>query len=123
MLDIKFLRNNPEIVKENIKKKFQDSKLPLVDEVIALDKEYRESKTRADYLRSQRNAISKQIGGFMAKGMKAEAEEAKAQVTSMAKEMAELEEKEVVLEAQIKERMMVIPNIIDPTVPIGKDDS
>ena len=123
MLDIKFLRNNPEIVKENIKKKFQDSKLPLVDEVIALDKEYRESKTRADYLRSQRNAISKQIGGFMAKGMKAEAEEAKAQVTSMAKEMAELEEKEVVFEAQIKERMMVIPNIIDPTVPIGKDDS
>ena len=123
MLDIKFLRNNPEIVKENIKKKFQDSKLPLVDEVIALDKEYRESKTRADYLRSQRNAISKQIGGFMAKGMKAEAQEAKAQVTSMAKEMAELEEKEVVLEAQIKERMMVIPNIIDPTVPIGKDDS
>ena len=123
MLDIKFLRNNPEIVKENIKKKFQDSKLPLVDEVIALDKEYRESKTRADYLRSQRNAISKQIGGFMAKGMKAEAEEAKAQVTSMAKEMAELEEKEVVLEAQIKERMMVIPNIIDPTVPIGNDDS
>ena len=123
MLDIKFLRNNPEIVKENIKKKFQDSKLPLVDEVIALDKEYRESKTRADYLRSQRNAISKQIGGFMAKGMKAEAEEAKAQVTSMAKEMAELEKKEVVLEAQIKERMMVIPNIIDPTVPIGKDDS
>ncbi len=123
MLDIKFLRNNPEIVKENIKKKFQDSKLPLVDEVIALDKEYRESKTRADYLRSQRNAISKQIGGFMAKGMKAEAEEAKAQVTSMAKEMAELEEKEVVLEAQIKERMMVIPNIIDPSVPIGKDDS
>ena len=123
MLDIKFLRNNPEIVKENIKKKFQDSKLPLVDEVIALDKEYRESKTRADYLRSQRNAISKQIGGFMAKGMKAEAEEAKAQVTSMAKEMAELEEKELVLEAQIKERMMVIPNIIDPSVPIGKDDS
>ena len=123
MLDIKFLRNNPEIVKENIKKKFQDSKLPLVDEVIALDKEYRESKTRADYLRSQRNAISKQIGGFMAKGMKAEAEEAKTQVTAMAKEMAELEEKEVVLEAQIKERMMVIPNIIDPTVPIGKDDS
>mgnify|MGYP002514907924 CR=1 FL=1 len=123
MLDIKFLRANPEIVKENIKKKFQDEKLVLVDEVIELDKEFRESKTRADYLRSQRNAISKQIGGFMAKGMKAEAEEAKAQVTSMAKEMAELEEKEVVLEAQIKERMMVIPNIIDPTVPIGKDDS
>jgi len=123
MLDIKFLRNNPEIVKENIKKKFQDEKLVLVDEVIALDKEFREAKTRADYLRSQRNAISKQIGGFMAKGMKAEAEEAKAQVTSMAKEMAELEVKEAELEVQIKERMMVIPNIIDPTVPIGKDDS
>ena len=123
MLDIKFLRANPEIVKENIKKKFQDSKLPLVDEVIELDKEFRECKTRADYLRSQRNAISKQIGGFMAKGMKAEAEEAKKQVTSMAQEMADLEVKEEQLEAQIKERMLVIPNIIDPTVPIGKDDS
>ena len=123
MLDIKFLRNNPEIVKENIKKKFQDEKLVLVDEVIELDKEFRECKTRADYLRSQRNSISKQIGGFMAKGMKAEAEEAKAQVTSMAKEMADLEAKEEQLEAQIKERMLVIPNIIDPSVPIGKDDS
>ena len=123
MLDIKFLRANPEIVKENIKKKFQDEKLVLVDEVIELDKEFRECKTRADYLRSQRNAISKQIGGFMAKGMKAEAEEAKKQVTSMAQEMADLEVKEEQLEAQIKERMLVIPNIIDPTVPIGKDDS
>ena len=123
MLDIKFLRANPEIVKENIKNKFQDEKLVLVDEVIELDKEFRECKTRADYLRSQRNAISKQIGGFMAKGMKAEAEEAKKQVTSMAQEMADLEVKEEQLEAQIKERMLVIPNIIDPTVPIGKDDS
>ncbi len=123
MLDIKFLRANPEIVKENIKKKFQDEKLVLVDEVIALDKEFRESKTRADYLRSQRNAISKQIGGMMAKGLKEEAEEAKKQVTAMAQEMAELEAKEEKLEAEIKERMMVIPNIIDPSVPIGKDDS
>ncbi len=123
MLDIKFLRTNPEIVKENIKKKFQDEKLVLVDEVIALDKEFRESKTRADYLRSQRNAISKQIGGFMAKGMKEEAEEAKKQVTAMAQEMAELEAKEEQLEAEIKQRMLVIPNIIDPSVPIGKDDS
>ena len=123
MLDIKFLRANPEIVKENIKKKFQDEKLVLVDEVIELDKEFRESKTRADYLRSQRNAISKQIGGMMAKGLKEEAEEAKKQVTAMAQEMAELEAKEEKLEAEIKERMMVIPNIIDPTVPIGKDDS
>ncbi len=123
MLDIKFLRANPEIVKENIKKKFQDEKLVLVDEVIELDKEFRESKTRADYLRSQRNAISKQIGGFMAKGMKEEAEEAKKQVTAMAQEMAELEAKEEKLEEEIKQRMLVIPNIIDPTVPIGKDDS
>ncbi len=123
MLDIKFLRTNPEIVKENIKKKFQDEKLVLVDEVIALDKEFRESKTRADYLRSQRNSISKQIGGFMAKGMKEEAEESKKQVTAMAQEMAELEAKEVQLEEEIKQRMLVIPNIIDPTVPIGKDDS
>ena len=123
MLDIKFVRTNPEIVKENIRKKFQDEKLPLVDEVIQLDKEYREAKTRCDYLRSQRNSISKQIGGFMAKGMKAEAEEAKAQVTSMAKELEELEQKETVLEGEIKKRMMVIPNIIDPSVPIGKDDS
>ena len=108
MLDIKFLRANPEIVKENIKKKFQDEKLVLVDEVIELDKEFRESKTRADYLRSQRNAISKQIGGMMAKGLKEEAEEAKKQVTAMAQEMAELEAKEEKLEAEIKERMMVI---------------
>ncbi len=123
MLDIKFVRANPEIVKENIKKKFQDEKLPLVDEVIQLDQEYREAKTRCDYLRSQRNSISKQIGGFMAKGQKDEAEKAKAQVGAMAQELAELEEKEGVLEGEIKKRMMVIPNIIDESVPIGKDDS
>ena len=123
MLDIKFLRANPDAVKENIKKKFQDEKLVLVDEVIELDKEYREAKSRADYLRSQRNSISKQIGGFMAKGQKEEAEQAKAQVTSMAKEMEELAEKETTLEGEIRKRMLVIPNIIDPSVPIGKDDS
>ena len=122
MLDIKFVRTNPDVVKENIKKKFQEEKLPLVDEVIALDRRYREAKTRCDYLRSQRNTISKQIGGMMAKGQKEEAEQAKAQVSSMARELADLEEQETVLEGEIKKRMMVIPNIIDPSVPIGKDD-
>ena len=123
MLDIKFVRTNPDVVKENIKKKFQEEKLPLVDEVIDLDRRYREAKTRCDYLRSQRNTISKQIGGMMAKGQKEEAEQAKAQVSSMARELADLEEQETVLEGEIKKRMMVIPNIIDPSVPIGKDDS
>jgi len=111
------------VVKENIKKKFQEEKLLLVDEVIDLDRRYREAKTRCDYLRSQRNTISKQIGGVMAKGQKEEAEQAKAQVSSMARELADLEEQETVLEGEIKKRMMVIPNIIDPSVPIGKDDS
>ncbi|WP_306576375.1 serine--tRNA ligase [Anaerotruncus massiliensis (ex Togo et al. 2019)] len=123
MLDIKFVRTNPDVVKENIKKKFQEEKLLLVDEVIDLDRRYREAKTRCDYLRSQRNTISKQIGGMMAKGQKEEAEQAKAQVSSMARELADLEEQETVLEGEIKKRMMVIPNIIDPSVPIGKDDS
>ncbi len=123
MIDLKFLRENPEAVKENIKKKFQEEKLLLVDEVIDLDRRYREAKTRCDYLRSQRNTISKQIGGMMAKGQKEEAEQAKAQVSSMARELADLEEQETVLEGEIKKRMMVIPNIIDPSVPIGKDDS
>ncbi|MBC3939949.1 serine--tRNA ligase [Anaerotruncus massiliensis (ex Liu et al. 2021)] len=122
MLDIKFVRTNPDVVKENIKKKFQEEKLPLVDEVIDLDRRYREAKTRCDYLRSQRNTISKQIGGMMAKGQKEEAEQAKAQVSSMARELADLEGQETVLEGEIKKRMMVIPNIIDPSVPIGKDD-
>ena len=123
MIDIKFLRENPDVVKENIKKKFQDNKLPMVDEVIELDKQFREAKTKCDSLRNQRNVISKQIGGFMAKGMKAEAEEAKAQVAEIAKELAELEAAETEYEAKIKEIMLVIPNIIDETVPIGKDDS
>lgn len=123
MIDIKFLRNNPDIVKQNIKNKFQDDKLPLVDEVITLDKEYRDSKTRAEYLRSQRNKISKQIGFFMGQGKKDEAEAAKAEVGAMAKELEELSAKEIDLEAKIRKIMLVIPNIIDPSVPIGKDDS
>ena len=123
MLDMKFVRSNPDAVKENIKKKFQDEKLPLVDEVLELDKQFRDAKTRCDYLRSQRNTISKQIGGLMAKGQKEEAEKVKAQVTEMAQELEDLEKKEDSLSAEIKKRMMVIPNIIDPSVPIGKDDS
>jgi seryl-tRNA synthetase len=123
MLDMRFLRENPELVKENIRKKFQDHKLPLVDEVIEKDAAYREAKQRADYLRSQRNKISKQIGGLMAKGQKEEAEEVKKQVAEMAKELAETEQKEEVLSAEIRKIMLVIPNIIDPSVPVGKDDS
>ena len=123
MIDIKFLRSNPEIVKENIKKKFQDEKLPLVDEVIAFDAEYRDAKKRCEFLRSQRNSISKTIGGFMAKGEKDKAEEAKKQVAEFADELLRLEKRETELEEEIKKRMMVIPNIIDPSVPIGKDDS
>ena len=109
MIDIKLIRTNPDLVRENIKKKFQDEKLPLVDEVIKLDNEFRDSKTRGDFLRSQRNSISKQIGAFMAKGQKDEAEKAKAQVNEMAKELQDLEVKEAELEEEIKKRMMVIP--------------
>ena len=123
MIDIKLIRTNPELVKENIRKKFQDEKLPLVDEVFNLDKEYREAKTRCDFLRGRRNAISKQIGGFMAKGDKEAAAKAKQEVADVAKELQDLESREVVLEEEIKKRMMVIPNIIDPSVPIGRDDS
>ena len=123
MIDIKILRADPEAVKENIKKKFQDDKLPLVDEVVALDKEYRESKTRAEYLRSQRNKISKQIGGLMAQGKKEEAEEVKKEVTSMAAELESLSAKETELAEKIDKIMRIIPNFIDPSVPIGKDDS
>ena len=123
MLDIKFLRENPEIVKENIKKKFQDEKIKLVDEVIELDEKYRAAKTRCDNLRSQRNKISKQIGGLMAKGEKKEAEKVKAQVGEINKELSTLEVSEDELSQQIRERMLVIPNIIDDSVPIGKDDS
>lgn len=123
MLDIKFLRTNPEIVKENIRKKFQDEKLELVDRVIELDKTYRETKTRCDSLRAERNSISKQIGGFMAKGQKDEAEKAKQSVVAMAKELEDLSALETELSAKIREIMLVIPNIIDESVPVGKDDS
>ncbi len=123
MLDIKFLRANPDVVKENIRKKFQEEKLPLVDEVIALDEKCRAARTRCEYLRSQRNAISKQIGALMAKGQREEAEQAKKSVSAMAEEMAALDTEVNELSAQIRERMLVIPNIIDPSVPIGKDDS
>ena len=123
MLDIKLIRTQPELVKENIKKKFQFDKLALVDEVLAMDAEYREAHTRADYLRSQRNSISKSIGALMAKGQKDEAEAAKQQVNDMADEMARLAVREDELSAEIKKRMLVIPNIIDSSVPIGKDDS
>ncbi|MCH4153602.1 MAG: serine--tRNA ligase [Saccharofermentans sp.] len=123
MLDIKFLRANPDAVKQNIRNKFQDDKLPLVDEVIRLDSEYRESKTRAEYLRSQRNKISKQIGILMGQGKKDEAESVKKQVTDMANELEELSVKEAGYEEQIRKIMLVIPNIIDPSVPIGRDDS
>ena len=123
MLDIKLIRTQPELVKENIKKKFQFDKLALVDEVLAMDAEYREAHTRADYLRSQRNSISKSIGALMGKGQKEEAEAAKQQVNDMADEMARLSVREDELSAEIRKRMLVIPNIIDPSVPIGKDDS
>lgn len=123
MLDLKFVRENPEIVKENIRKKFQDQKLPLVDEVIVLDKESREAKQEADSLRANRNKISKQIGGLMAQGKKEEAEVMKQEVTKQSERLAELEAKEGELSEKILKIMMTIPNIIDPSVPIGKDDS
>ncbi len=123
MLDIKFLRENPEIVKQNIRNKFQDSKLVLVDEVIELDKKSRQTQQEADALRADRNKFSKQIGALMAQGKKDEAEKMKARVTQQADKLAKLQEKEAELQKKILERMMVIPNIIDPSVPIGKDDS
>ena len=123
MLDIKLLRTDPELVKENIRKKFQDEKLVLVDEVVEMDRKYRDSKTEGDTLRAQRNIISKQIGGFMSKGQKDEAEKAKAQVVEINKQLEDLEALEAKLEGEIRERMLVIPNIIDPSVPIGRDDS
>ena len=123
MLDLKFVRENPEIVKKNIQNKFQDNKLPLVDEVIELDVENRKTKTEADQLRASRNKISKQIGALMAQGKREEAEEIKKKVTEQSERLAELEVKEKELEEKINNIMMVIPNIIDPSVPIGKDDS
>ncbi|MBO6193002.1 MAG: serine--tRNA ligase, partial [Clostridiales bacterium] len=123
MLDIKLLRTEPDIVRENIKKKFQDEKLPLVDEVIALDKEYREAKQKAEGLRNRRNVVSKEIGMLMGQGKKDEAMAKKTEVTDMAAELEALSVKETELEEEIRKRMLVIPNIIDPSVPIGKDDS
>ncbi|HJC58537.1 MAG TPA: serine--tRNA ligase [Candidatus Eisenbergiella intestinipullorum] len=123
MIDIKFLRENPEAVKENIRKKFQDEKLPLVDEVIALDKESRQTQQEADDLRASRNKISKEIGMLMKAGKKEEAEAKKAEVAAGAKRLEELEKKETELQEKILKDMMVIPNIIDPSVPIGKNDS
>ena len=123
MIDIKFLRENPEIVRENIRKKFQEHKLPLVDEAIELDSAFRAAIKEADELRASRNKISKQIGALMAQGKKDEAEEAKKQVAANAARLAELEEIERELEEKLKTVMMTIPQIIDPSVPIGKDDS
>ena len=123
MLDMKFVRENPEIVKENMRKKFQDHKLELVDKVIELDVLNRSYKQRGDEIRANRNAMSKQIGALMGQGKKEEANEVKKQDSAMANEMKEIEEKEKEVSAEIKKIMMSIPNIIDPTVPIGKDDS
>ncbi len=123
MIDIKLIRENPELVKENIKKKFQDQKLELVDEVKKLDEDYRALRVRADELRGRRNTISKEIGQLMKQGLKEKAEEVKAEVAKIAKEIEESEVKEIELEAAIKKIMMVIPNIVDPSVPVGKDDS
>ena len=123
MLDIKFVRENPELVKENIKKKFQDSKLLLVDEVIALDAEYRAAITEGDGLRAQRNKLSKSIGALMAQGKKDEAEAVKKKVTEQADRLKELEMREAELQEEVRQRMLVIPNMLDPSVPIGRDDS
>ena len=123
MIDIKLIRTNPELVKENIKKKFQDSKLELVDKVIELDKQFRETKVECDSLRNQRKVKSKEIGGLMAKGQKDEAEKVKAEVSELGKKLEEMEALEFKLEGDIREIMLVIPNIIDESVPIGKDDS
>ena len=123
MLDLKFVRENPEAVKQNIRNKFQDNKLPLVDEVIELDELNRAAKQEGDALRAERNKLSKKIGGLMGQGKREEAEELKKQVTAASDHLAELEEKERELDEKIKKIMMTIPNIIDPSVPIGKDDS
>ena len=123
MLDIKFVRENPEIVKQNIRNKFQDKKLPLVDEVLELDKRNREIKQEVEALRAERNKLSKEIGGLMKQGKKEEAEEVKRQVAASADRINELSAEEAEVEEKLKTNMMVIPNIIDPSVPIGKDDS
>ena len=122
MIDIKFLRENPDAVKENIKKKFQEHKLPLVDEVIELDAQARKTQQEADNLRAERNKLSKQIGALMGQGKKDEAEEVKKQVNAQAKRLEELAEQEKELGEKVTKIMMTIPNIIDPSVPIGKND-
>lgn len=123
MLDINLVRKSPELVKENIVKKFQDSKLPLVDKVLELDAEFRRTKTRADELRGQRNSLNRQIGVLMGQGKKAEAEEIKIKVAAMAKELVETEAKEDPLQEEIRKIMLILPNIIDESVPLGKNDS
>ena len=123
MLDIKFVRENPDVVKQNIKNKFQESKLELVDEVIELDQKNRDIKNELQSLQANRNKLSKQIGALMGQGKKEEAEEVKKQVTAQADRMAELSADEKEVEEKLRKIMMVIPNIIDPSVPIGKDDS
>ena len=123
MLDLKFVRENPDLVKQNIKNKFQDQKLPLVDEVISLDAERRAAQQEADKLRAERNKLSKQIGALMGQGKRDEAEEVKKQVASDAARLEELSVKEKELDEKVTKIMMTIPNIIDPSVPIGKDDS
>ncbi|MDO4572313.1 MAG: serine--tRNA ligase [Clostridia bacterium] len=123
MIDIRFLRAEPEAVRENMRRKFQEDKLPLVDEVLALDAEHRRAIARSDELRNRRNVVSKEIGGLMAKGLREEAEARKQEVRAMAEEMLRLDEKRGEYEAEIKRRMLAIPNIIDPSVPIGCDDS
>ena len=123
MIDIQLIRNNPKLVKENMRKKFQDDKLYLVDETVELDKQNRQAIQRADYLRSQRNSLSKEIGGLLAKGEKEKAAQIREEVKSMQDELAEIEQHEKELAEQIKDRMLRIPQIIDPSVPLGKDDS
>ena len=123
MIDIKWIRNDPEKVKENIRKKFQDEKLPLVDEVVELDRKFREAKVQGDELRSQRKSVSKKIGALMGQGKKEEAEAVKAEVSAIGEKLEALEKQETELSARIREIMLVIPNFIDDSVPIGKDDS
>ena len=123
MLDIRFVRENPDVVKQNIRNKFQDDKLPLVNEVIELDEKSRELKTKGDILRAEKNKLSKQIGACMAQGMKDEAEELKRRVSADAKELEDMEKEQAELDEKIKKIMMTIPNIIDASVPIGRDDS
>ncbi|MDR3332818.1 MAG: serine--tRNA ligase [Synergistaceae bacterium] len=123
MLDIKLFRNNPDLIRENLKKKFQENKLPMVDEIIELDKKLREAIVKRDALRNQRNSISKNIGALFAKGSKEEAEEMKNRVTAMAEELVEMESLEEKFNAEIREKLLIIPNIIDSSVPIGRDDS